>query len=1100
MRFFRRRAQPSSDDARAVAQRSIALLDEVGRLDERFSSSGDPADLKRAAEVWGEITDLLPDHRRAGALNEAGARYLKHHEYTEDRESLDIGRQLLVEAVGLAAPDALGMILGNLGGAWRSTYEVTDDPADLHRALDINEQACTATPADAPHRPAVMSNLASALRESYKRDGDLAALDRAIELDERAVTLAPPGSVHRLTHLNGLANGLSLRLSRRNRVEDADRLVRCREEALALAQPGTRIQTKYLGNLANAFGERAEVTGEVDDLDRAVRTAEEALAATSQDSPTYAMTLFTMQGHLAARYEVLGSVADLERAIVLAERALAMADQGSRRWLLLANDVAGLLRSRFDRLGTFDDLERCIALLQESVALTDASSPEAATRAGNLGNALRARYLRGRRPADLRAAIETYERAFELAVDGSPVELNILQNLGTALNDRYDLTGDGADLEQSKNIFATAYERSVPRSAGWRSARNNQGRITLAQARWAGSVELAREAVSILAEAAAAAIEGTPDSLICRTNLGSAQELTGRLDGDEEMIRAALGTFRAVAVESCEVAPELGLDAARLWGVTAGDKEWWADAADAFRMGRECLDQLFQRQGRRDQKESWLEVAAGMAPRAAYALARAGDLRAAVVTAETGRALLMTETVERTSTDDLDALARDGHGELAAAYESAVDALAAVDRAPSAVPGRMGVPPAHRPVVELRQEVDKIAERIRTLPGQESFRRPPTLADVEAAANDCPVVYLAPAKAGAVALVVSTTGSVEAIELPRLAVDELGEQIERYVAAYETQHGDYRLWASTLLDVTGWLWPAVMEPVVHALAGESRAVLIPMGWLGILPLHAAWRDDPTDPTRRRYALDDLLLTYAPNARSLLRARRVAPVSATDGVLVVADPAPVRAPALPHAQQEGSAVRASFASGVLLAGRAAGKAIVLTEMERWPVLHFACHADSDMAEPLDSCLLLANDEKIRLGELIAADAFTPRVVVMSACETALIGTDIPDEVVSLPIGFLQMGARSVVGSFWPVHDESTAALMQRFYQIWRDPSDGSDVDPASALRAAQQWLRDGGGGQDAGRGRDLNAGTASADRFQDDRDHPVHWAAFCYFGA
>jgi CHAT domain-containing protein len=176
------------------------------------------------------------------------------------------------------------------------------------------------------------------------------------------------------------------------------------------------------------------------------------------------------------------------------------------------------------------------------------------------------------------------------------------------------------------------------------------------------------------------------------------------------------------------------------------------------------------------------------------------------------------------------------------------------------------------------------------------------------------------------------------------------------------------------------------------------------------------------------------------------------------------------------------------------------------MARWPVLHFACHADADAAEPLASCLLVADDERLRLADLLAADAVRPKVVVLSACETALIGTELPDEVVNLPSGFLQAGARGVIGSLWPVYDDATAALMQRFYARWRgtDPDLGPALDPAAALRAAQQWLRDGAGAPRppgaTPAGRDLDPVSLPDAPPGAVRSHPVSWAAFAYVGA
>jgi len=45
----------------------------------------------------------------------------------------------------------------------------------------------------------------------------------------------------------------------------------------------------------------------------------------------------------------------------------------------------------------------------------------------------------------------------------------------------------------------------------------------------------------------------------------------------------------------------------------------------------------------------------------------------------------------------------------------------------------------------------------------------------------------------------------------------------------------------------------------------------------------------------------------------------------------------------------------------------------------------------------------------------------RLAVLSACETGLVGIDLPDEALALPTGLLQAGVASIVASQWIVPD-------------------------------------------------------------------------------
>lgn len=77
-----------------------------------------------------------------------------------------------------------------------------------------------------------------------------------------------------------------------------------------------------------------------------------------------------------------------------------------------------------------------------------------------------------------------------------------------------------------------------------------------------------------------------------------------------------------------------------------------------------------------------------------------------------------------------------------------------------------------------------------------------------------------------------------------------------------------------------------------------------------------------------------------------------------------------------------------------------------------------------------------------------------MAVLSACNTHVSGTELPDEALGLPAGFLHAGFAGVVASHWPVNDYSTALLMTRFHDLWH----GRGMPPAVALAEAQRWLR------------------------------------------
>ncbi|MHC0067158.1 CHAT domain-containing protein [Nostoc sp. UIC 10890] len=118
-------------------------------------------------------------------------------------------------------------------------------------------------------------------------------------------------------------------------------------------------------------------------------------------------------------------------------------------------------------------------------------------------------------------------------------------------------------------------------------------------------------------------------------------------------------------------------------------------------------------------------------------------------------------------------------------------------------------------------------------------------------------------------------------------------------------------------------------------------------------------------------------------------------------------------------------------------------------------HFCCHGDFNLASPLESALILADNERLTLAEIFALSLHQCRLITLSACETGITdSTSISDEYISLPSGFLYAGSPSVVSSLWTVNDLSTALLMIKFYQNLH-----TNVSVAVSLNQAQLWLRD-----------------------------------------
>ncbi|WP_161938184.1 CHAT domain-containing protein [Mastigocoleus testarum] len=148
---------------------------------------------------------------------------------------------------------------------------------------------------------------------------------------------------------------------------------------------------------------------------------------------------------------------------------------------------------------------------------------------------------------------------------------------------------------------------------------------------------------------------------------------------------------------------------------------------------------------------------------------------------------------------------------------------------------------------------------------------------------------------------------------------------------------------------------------------------------------------------------------------------------------------------------------------------------LKETTSAPILHLATHGQFS-SKPEETFILTWNDRigVNELEELLKVREETPKLIpiellVLSACQTAEGDTRSALGIAGIA---LRSGARSTVGTLWPVSDESTSILMNEFYQQIKKTSQNK----AQILRQAQLRL-------------------IKSKKF----NHPFYWAPFVLIG-
>ncbi len=592
-----------------------------------------------------------------------------------------------------------------------------------------------------------------------------------------------------------------------------------------------------------------------------------------------------------------------------------------------------------------------------------------------------------------------------------------------------------------------------------------------------------------------------------QNNLGEAYRNRIRGERAENLEQAIFHYQQALEVYTRQAYPVECRQTARNLGNLAFEQGNWELACAAYAEAWLAQELLLRAASLRSSKEAELQEMAGIPARLVYAHLRLGNLTQALEALEAGRARLLGEALER-SRRDLERLVEIGQGALLERYRRADERVQALQGL-AATPNR---PPDWLVQMEQAQaEWNAVIEDIRRLPGYETFLRSLTAEQIQAQAADAPLVYLAATPQGGFALLVRTQGEPLIVELPDLTEESLQKQVwgfsaKEYQALQEQTYKENRqppsqaellggylgayfrwraslrpgtpkteqesarqAWFDALESTLRWMGQAVMAPVLGALAAilpqDSLVRLVPGGLLALLPLHAAILTvdrgpqtaveqaadrkphtavEPSAVSRQRsiYALDHYTFAYTPSAQALYHARPAANHPA-DSLLAVDNPDGT----LVFSEMEIAEARRHFPDHRHLPKAKATLKAVRQALPAHAVLHFSTHGWAGWREDETSGLKLA-DGNLYLRDLFDLRLERARLGILSACESGLPGIELLEEVVSLPATMMQAGVPGVLGSLWAVNDLSTAMLIARFYENWRERG----LDLPHALRA------------------------------------------------
>jgi hypothetical protein len=706
----------------------------AGALYLRHERLGDPADLDGAVDAYEQALTLVPRHGtrsdyvhewdRATVLHDLGEAARRRFELRGDPADLD--RALDAHQQALAAvregTAAYAHYLGSVGLDLRMRYATGHGGApDLDRAIDTLARAEVADSVADEVRARIRNNLGVALRDRYELTGDSADLDRATRLHRSLASAEAPFDVD--NSQAAFLNNLALDLRAAYRGGDAA----ARDEALVVfraaaeAADGAADHPAMAMDLAIGLIDRYRSDGHLDDLDEAVTLFDSVAAQTPWAAPLAARAVANLGLALELRYQVTGHGDDLEAAVAALRRAAGAPSAGLERVSHLGN-LGIMLLEKYAVTGDPALLGEAIGVLTEARAGSPPAAPDRAWQLESLGQALLTRYRRTGDLGDLDRAVDVLQRAVDEAEPGNPSLPLVLNDLGVALTEwprangaRLDtavqlledavrrlpagspdrpavLTSFAAVLRRrgaAGDLFraATALQEAVaatPDVSPGRALRVNQlARLWLDMSVAIGSANLLTRAIDLLENSVAEARPALTELPVLLNNLGDGYRQRYAASGDAAALDRARAAYGQAVTLGLSHRVEVALVTATSWGDWAGSRRDWPEAADAYLQGLAALEALLRAQLLRADKQ--IRLRRGIATSAAYAAAAAGDLSAAALATERGRAVLLSEALDLTRAD-LDALTRQGRDDVAARYSRAANHWLILSRAGEPAP------------------------------------------------------------------------------------------------------------------------------------------------------------------------------------------------------------------------------------------------------------------------------------------------------------------------------------------------------------------------------------------------------------------------------
>ncbi len=255
------------------------------------------------------------------------------------------------------------------------------------------------------------------------------------------------------------------------------------------------------------------------------------------------------------------------------------------------------------------------------------------------------------------------------------------------------------------------------------------------------------------------------------------------------------------------------------------------------------------------------------------------------------------------------------------------------------------------------------------------------------------------------------------------------------------------------------LYDILIQPIFHLLDKNKQICIVPdksFYYLSFASLQS--------PQTGKYLLEEFVSFLSPSASVFIlcteSARRYENPK-SESILVIGNPAFDKKSNpdlqdLPSAETEAKETAKLYGSYSSFVGQAATKDRILEKFRDTNIIHFAGHYIVNENAQMQSKMVLAKSSAIQGNEDLSADEIfnhkpqNTKLVILSACQTAIEHYYNGEGMIGAARTFLATGTPLVIASQWSVDSKATAELMIKFHRYRKQ----QNLTTVMALREAQ----------------------------------------------